>query len=34
LRRFALVFNGQFGFSHAAAVQDRVVAALTSGLPL
>jgi serine-type D-Ala-D-Ala carboxypeptidase/endopeptidase (penicillin-binding protein 4) len=34
LRRFALVFNGQFGFSHAAGVQDRVVAALTSGLPL
>ena len=34
LRRFALVFNGQFGWSHAAAVQDRVVAALTSGLPL
>lgn len=34
VRRFALVFNGQFGWSHAAAVQDRVVAALTSGLPL
>jgi D-alanyl-D-alanine carboxypeptidase/D-alanyl-D-alanine-endopeptidase (penicillin-binding protein 4) len=33
MRRFALVFNGQFGWSHAAAVQDRVVAALTSGLP-
>ena len=34
LRRFALVFNGQFGWPHAQAVQDRVVAALTSGLPL
>ncbi|MGH9012191.1 MAG: D-alanyl-D-alanine carboxypeptidase/D-alanyl-D-alanine-endopeptidase [Acidimicrobiia bacterium] len=33
-RRFALVFNGQFGWSHAQAVQDRVVAALTSDLPL
>ena len=33
-RRFALVFNGQFGWPHAQAVQDRVVAALTSNLPL
>jgi D-alanyl-D-alanine carboxypeptidase/D-alanyl-D-alanine-endopeptidase (penicillin-binding protein 4) len=33
-RRFALIFNGQFGWSHAQAVQDRVVAALTSNLPL
>ena len=33
-RRFALVFNGQFGWPHAKAVQDRVVAALTSNLPL
>jgi len=33
-RRFALVFNGQFGWPHARAVQDRVVAALTSNLPL
>ena len=34
LRRFALVFNGEFGWPHAQAVQDRVVAAITSGLPL
>jgi serine-type D-Ala-D-Ala carboxypeptidase/endopeptidase (penicillin-binding protein 4) len=34
MRRFALVFNGQFGWPHAKAVQDRVIAALTSGLPL
>jgi D-alanyl-D-alanine carboxypeptidase/D-alanyl-D-alanine-endopeptidase (penicillin-binding protein 4) len=34
IRRFALVFNGQFGWPHAQGVQDRVVAALTSGLPL
>jgi D-alanyl-D-alanine carboxypeptidase/D-alanyl-D-alanine-endopeptidase (penicillin-binding protein 4) len=33
-RRFALVFNGQFGWPHAQAVQDRVVAALTGNLPL
>ena len=33
-RRFALIFNGQFGWPHAQAVEDRVVAALTSGLPL
>ena len=33
MRRFALVFNGQFGWPYAHAVQDRVVAALTSGLP-
>ncbi|MEW6474244.1 MAG: D-alanyl-D-alanine carboxypeptidase [Actinomycetota bacterium] len=32
-RRFALIFNGQFGWPHAQAVQDRVVAALTSNLP-
>jgi D-alanyl-D-alanine carboxypeptidase/D-alanyl-D-alanine-endopeptidase (penicillin-binding protein 4) len=34
MRRFALVFNGQFGWPRAQAVQDRVVAALTSNLPL
>jgi D-alanyl-D-alanine carboxypeptidase/D-alanyl-D-alanine-endopeptidase (penicillin-binding protein 4) len=33
-RRFALIFNGQFGWPHAQAVQDRVVAALTGNLPL
>jgi len=33
-RRFALIFNGQFGWPHAQAVEDRVVAALTSGLAL
>ncbi|HEV3362976.1 MAG TPA: D-alanyl-D-alanine carboxypeptidase, partial [Acidimicrobiia bacterium] len=33
-RRFALVFNGQFGWPQAQAVQDRVVAALTGNLPL
>ena len=33
-RRFALVFNGQFGWAHAQAVQDRVVAALAGDLPL
>ncbi len=33
-RRFALIFNGQFGWPHAQAVQDRVVAALTSNLAL
>ena len=33
-RRFALIFNGQFGWPQAKAVQDRVVAALTSNLPL
>jgi D-alanyl-D-alanine carboxypeptidase/D-alanyl-D-alanine-endopeptidase (penicillin-binding protein 4) len=33
-RRFALIFNGQFGWPHAQSVEDRVVAALTSGLPL
>src|SRR5207237_7432230 len=26
-RRFALIFNGQFGWPHAQAVEDRVVAA-------
>ena len=34
MRRFALVFNGQFGWPHAQALQDRVIAALTSGLPI
>jgi D-alanyl-D-alanine carboxypeptidase/D-alanyl-D-alanine-endopeptidase (penicillin-binding protein 4) len=33
-RRFALIFNGQFGWPHAQAVEDRVVAALTGNLPL
>jgi D-alanyl-D-alanine carboxypeptidase/D-alanyl-D-alanine-endopeptidase (penicillin-binding protein 4) len=33
-RRFALIFNGQFGWPHAKAVQDRVVAAVTSTLPV
>jgi len=33
-RRFALIFNGQFGWPHAQAVEDRVVAALTANLPL
>jgi serine-type D-Ala-D-Ala carboxypeptidase/endopeptidase (penicillin-binding protein 4) len=33
-RRFALIFNGQFGWPHAKDVQDRVVTALTSNLPL
>jgi D-alanyl-D-alanine carboxypeptidase/D-alanyl-D-alanine-endopeptidase (penicillin-binding protein 4) len=33
-RRFALIFNGQFGWPHAKAVEDRVVAALASNLPL
>jgi serine-type D-Ala-D-Ala carboxypeptidase/endopeptidase (penicillin-binding protein 4) len=34
LRRFALIFNGQFGWPHAQAIEDRVVTALTSNLPL
>ena len=33
-RRFALIFNGQFGWPHAQAVEDRVVAALASNLPV
>jgi D-alanyl-D-alanine carboxypeptidase/D-alanyl-D-alanine-endopeptidase (penicillin-binding protein 4) len=33
-RRFALIFNGQFGWPHAQAVEDHVVAALTGNLPL
>ena len=33
-RRFALIFNGQFGWPHAQAVEDRVVGALTANLPL
>jgi len=33
-RRFALIFNGQFGWPHAQAVEDRIVAALTGNLPL
>jgi D-alanyl-D-alanine carboxypeptidase/D-alanyl-D-alanine-endopeptidase (penicillin-binding protein 4) len=33
-RRFALIFNGQFGWPQAHAIQDRVVAALTSNLTL
>lgn len=33
-RRFALIFNGSFGWPYAQQVQDRVVAALTSNLPI
>jgi D-alanyl-D-alanine carboxypeptidase/D-alanyl-D-alanine-endopeptidase (penicillin-binding protein 4) len=33
-RRFALIFNGQFGWPHAQALEDRVVAALAGNLPL
>jgi D-alanyl-D-alanine carboxypeptidase/D-alanyl-D-alanine-endopeptidase (penicillin-binding protein 4) len=33
-RRFALIFNGQFGWPFAQKVQDRVVGALTGNLPL
>jgi D-alanyl-D-alanine carboxypeptidase/D-alanyl-D-alanine-endopeptidase (penicillin-binding protein 4) len=33
-RRFALIFNGSFGWPTAQSVEDRVVAALTGNLPL